>query len=132
MVVVVVEAAYWKREKGAKGSGKARVIVKPGSIARTGGSTPLSIYRSDPQERDEAVAQEVAPKTAEKRGAHLGPSIEGWARTRAHEALTLHLPIAHPREQSERGVSVNAARCGEGGSELGADFTSCVAKRNNR
>jgi hypothetical protein len=29
-----------------------------------------------------------------------------------HEALTLHSPIAHPREQSDLGGSVKAAWCG--------------------
>jgi hypothetical protein len=60
-------------------------------------STPSSICLSDPQGRDEAVAQEGAQNSV-KKGVHFGTHKSRVSVHASHEALTLHSPVAHPRE----------------------------------
>jgi hypothetical protein len=57
--MIVEKAAVGKREKeeGGRRSGKARVADQTAGMMERA-STPLSIYLSDPQGRDEAVTQE--------------------------------------------------------------------------
>ena len=74
-----------EEREGAKESRAETKLVR--SMVQQG-STALCICLSDPQERDEVVAQEAA-QTSVKKGVHLGPSIEG-----------------------DRGASVKAAWCG--------------------
>jgi hypothetical protein len=52
---------HWKREKEGEEVGKTRVADQTAGMTERA-STPLSICLSDPQRRDEAVAQEGAPK----------------------------------------------------------------------
>src|SRR5277367_1648166 len=66
------EDGRWKREKeGERGrrSGKARVADQTAGITERA-STPSSICLSDPQGRDEAVAQERAQNSV--KGVHFG------------------------------------------------------------
>jgi hypothetical protein len=58
-------------------------------------STPSSICLWDPQERDEAVAQEGAQNSA-KKGVHFGTHRSRVSVHASHEVLTLHSPVAHP------------------------------------
>src|SRR5271163_2856673 len=85
--MMVVEAASGKGRRSERKRESTR-SNQTGSMMQRG-STALSICL-DPQERDDAVAQEAAQTSVEK-GAHLGPSIEG-----------------------DRGASVKAAWCGRG------------------
>jgi hypothetical protein len=71
---MVVEAADGRGRRGGR-KRESRRSDQTGSMVQ-GGFYDLSICLSDPQERDEAVAQEASQTSAEK-GAHLGPSIEG-------------------------------------------------------
>src|SRR6266516_3821352 len=92
-------------------------------------STPLSICLSDPQGRDEAVAQEGAQNSVKKR-VHFGTHRSRVSVHASHEALTLHSPVAHPGSP----WLTLLARCeclkrhgvGERDGELGADFSSIV------
>ena len=83
-------------------------------------STPSSICMSDPQWRDETVAQEGA-QISVKKGVHFGTYRSRVSVHASHEALTLHslwLTLLVRRECLKRhGV-------GEHEGELGADFTS--------
>jgi hypothetical protein len=72
--MMVVEAAGGRRRRSKRKRESTR-SDQTGSIVQRG-STALSICLSDPQERDEAVAQEAA-QTSVKKGAYLGPSIDG-------------------------------------------------------
>jgi hypothetical protein len=70
------EGGRWKREKEGEEAVKARVADHTaGMMERI--STPLSIYRSDRQGRDEAVAQEGAQNSVKKESPFWDPSIEG-------------------------------------------------------
>jgi hypothetical protein len=88
----------------------------------------LSICLSDPQGRDEAVAQEGAPNSVKEEGPFWDPSIEG---ERAREPRG-----AHPRSP----WLTLLARCGclkrhgagEREGELEADFTSLVLPRDQK
>ena len=62
-------------ERGVRRSGKARVVDQTGMTERA--STPLSICLSDPQGRDEAVAQEGAQNSVKKGSPFWDPSVEG-------------------------------------------------------
>ena len=53
-------------------------------------ATPLSICLSDPQGRDEAVAQKGAQNSV-KKGVHFGTHKSRVSVHASHEALTLHL-----------------------------------------
>jgi hypothetical protein len=57
-------------EEEGRRSGKARVVDQTAGI-RERASTPLSIRLSDPQGRDDVVAQEGAQNNA-KKGVHFG------------------------------------------------------------
>jgi hypothetical protein len=62
--MMVEEDGRWKREKegeGGRRSGKARVADQTADMTEQA-STPSSICLSDPQGRDEPVAQEGAQK----------------------------------------------------------------------
>ena len=62
--------------EGERRSGKACVVDRTAGMVEQA-STFLSICLSDPQGRDEAVAQEGAQNSV-KKGVHFGtPSIEG-------------------------------------------------------
>ena len=75
------EGGRWKREEGKGGrkeggrSEKARVADQTADMTEQA-STPSSICLSDPQGRDEAVAQEGAQNSVRK-GPFWDPSIEG-------------------------------------------------------
>jgi hypothetical protein len=76
---MVEEGGRWKREKeGERGrrSGKARVADQTTGMAERA-STPSSTCLSDPQRRDEAVAQEGAQNSVKKESPFWDPSIEG-------------------------------------------------------
>jgi hypothetical protein len=60
----------WKREKVGEEVGKARVADQTAGMTERA-STPSSICLSDPQGRDEAVAQEGAQNSV-KKGVHFG------------------------------------------------------------
>jgi hypothetical protein len=93
--------------EGGRRSGKARVADQTAGMTERA-STPSSICLSDPQGRDEAVAQEGAQNRV-KKGVHFwDPSIEG---ERAREPRG-----AHPLARCER----------HGVGELRADFSSIV------
>jgi hypothetical protein len=60
------EGVRWKREKegeGGRRSGKAGIVGQTAGMTERA-SMPLNICLSDPQGRDEAVAQEREPKIA--------------------------------------------------------------------
>src|SRR5947209_15978351 len=91
---MMVEKAAGGREKRREKKRKARVPDQTKGHDGTG-FQPLSICLSDPQRRDEAVAQ-VGAQNNVKKGVHFGtPSIEG-KHAREPEALTIHSPVAHP------------------------------------
>src|SRR5213075_1289186 len=103
----------WKREKEGEGrrrSGKARVVDQTGGM-RERVSTLLSICLSDPQRRDEAVAQEGAQNSV-KKGVHLGTHRSRVSVHVSHEALTLGHPqspwitLGHPGSPCSRDASV--------------------------
>jgi hypothetical protein len=75
---MMVKGGRWKREKERKGgrSGKARVADQTADMTERA-STPSSICLSDPQGRDEAVAQEGAQKWCKERVSILGPIDRG-------------------------------------------------------
>jgi hypothetical protein len=76
---MVEEGGRWKREKegeGGRRSGKARVADQTAGVTERA-PTPSSICLSDPQERDEAVAQEGAQNSVKKGSPFWDPSIEG-------------------------------------------------------
>jgi hypothetical protein len=115
----------WKREKEGEEVGKARVTDQTAGMTERA-STPLSICLSDPQRRDEAVAQEGAQNSVKKGSPFWDPSKVSVHAS--HEALTLHSPCAHPGSPwltllvrceclKRHGVS-------EREGELGADFSS--------
>ena len=54
----------------------------------------------------------LEPKIAERKGVHFGYHRPRVSVHASHEALTLHLPVAHRRSPCSRGRSVKAARCG--------------------
>ena len=115
-------------EGGGRRSGKARVVDQTAGMAERA-STPLSICLSDPQGRDEAVAQEEAQNSV-KKGVHFWTHRSRVSVHASHEALTLHSPVAH---SGSPWVTL-LARCevlkrhgvGEREGELGADFSSLV------
>ena len=85
-------------------SGKTRVADQTAGVTeRT--FTPSSICLSDPQGRDEAVAQEGAQNSVEK-GVHFGIHRSRVSVHASHEALTLHSPVAHPVSHCSRDASV--------------------------
>ena len=94
------EGGRWKREKerrreeGGRRSGKACVTDQTAGVTERA-STPSSICLSDPQGRDEAVAQEGAQNSV-KKGVHFGTHKSRVSVHASHEALTLHSPVAHP------------------------------------
>ena len=112
--------------EGGRRSGKARVADQTAGMTERA-STPLSICLSDPQGRDEAVAQEGAQNSV-KKGVHFGTHRSRVSVHASHEALTLHSPVAHPGSP----WLTLLARCeclkrhgvGEREGELGADFSS--------
>ena len=118
--------------EGERRSGKACVIDRTAGMVEQA-STSLSICLSDPQGRDEAVAQERAQNSVKKR-VHFGTHRSRVSVHASHEALTLHSPVAHPRSP----WLTLLARCGclkrhgvgEREGELGADFTSLVLPRH--
>ena len=57
------EGGRWKEGEGGRRSGKARIVDQTAGMTERA-SMPLSICLSDPQGRDEAVAQEREPKIA--------------------------------------------------------------------
>ena len=76
--MMVGKAAVGKREKeeeGGRRSGKARVADQTAGMTERA-STPSSICLSDPQGRDEAVAQEGAQNSVKKGSPFWDPSIE--------------------------------------------------------
>jgi hypothetical protein len=79
---------------GGRRSGKSRVVDQTAGIGERA-STPLSICLSDPQGRDDAVAQEGAQNNV-KKGVHFGThrsrvSVHAshWALIRRSPCLTL-------------------------------------------
>jgi hypothetical protein len=125
------EGSRWKREKegGRRRSGKACVADQTAGMMEQA-STPSSICLSDPQGRDEAVAQERAQNSVKKGCPFWDPSIEG---ERAHEPWG-----AHPSLTRRSPWLTLLARCeclkrhgvGEREGELRADFTSIVLPRS--
>jgi hypothetical protein len=83
--------------EGGRRSGKACVIDQTASMTERA-STPSSIYLSDLQGRDEAVAQEGAQNSI-KKGVHFETHRSRVSVHASHEALTLHLPVAHPARE---------------------------------
>ena len=115
------EGGRWKREKEERRSGKARVADQTAGMTEQA-STPSSICLSDPQGRDEAVAQEGAQNSVKKR-VHFGTHRSRVSVHASHEALTVWLTLLARCECLKRhGV-------GEREGELGADFTSLVLPR---
>jgi hypothetical protein len=100
------EGGRWEREEGEGGrrSGKVRVADQTADITERA-STPSSICLSDPQGRDEAVAQEGAQNSV-KKGVHFGTHKSRLSVHASHEVLTLHSPVAHPGSPCLRGTSV--------------------------
>jgi len=96
------EGGRWKRER-EKRSGKSRVVDQTAGMAERV-STPLSICLSDPQGRDEAVAQEGA-KNSVKNGVHFERARKPRGAHLTHPSLTL----AHPTREVR---SIKAAWCG--------------------
>jgi hypothetical protein len=68
--MMVEKAAVGRREREGEEAGKARVADQTAGMTERV-STPLSICLSDPQGRDEAVAQEGAQNSV-KKGVHFG------------------------------------------------------------
>ena len=84
------EGGRWKREKEGerrRRSGKARVADQTAGTTERA-STPSSICLSDPQGRDEAVAQERAQNSVKKR-AHFGTHRSRVSVHANHEAITI-------------------------------------------
>jgi hypothetical protein len=86
---MMVEKAGVERRRRRR-SGKARVVDQTAGMAERA-STPLSICLSDPQGRDEAVAQKGAQNSV-KKGVHFGTHKSRVSVHASHEALTLHSP----------------------------------------
>jgi hypothetical protein len=102
-----------KREKEREEAGKHALLIK------TAGMTERAICLSDPQGRDEAVAQEGAQNSV-KKGVHFGTHRSRVSVHASHEALTLSLTLLARCECLKRhGV-------GEREGELGANFSSIV------
>jgi hypothetical protein len=91
--VIVVEKAAVEGGEGRRRSGKAHVVDQTAGMTEQA-STPLSICLSDPQGRDEAVAQEGAQNSV-KKGVHFGAHRSRASVHASHEALTL----AHPARE---------------------------------
>jgi hypothetical protein len=83
----------WKGEKEGEEVGKARVADQTAGMAERA-STPSSICMSDPQGRDEAVAQKGAQNSLKKGSPFWDPSkVSVHASHRgAHPSLTLRSP----------------------------------------
>jgi hypothetical protein len=117
--------------EGGRRSWKARVVDQTAGMAGRA-STPLSICLSDPQGRDEAVAQKGAQNSV-KKGVHFRTYRSRVSVHASHEALTLHSPVAHRRSSwltlLARWECLKRHGVGEGESELGADFSSLVLPR---
>ena len=97
--IMVEEGGRWEREKegeGGRRSGKARVADQTAGMAERA-STPSSICLSDPQRRDEAVAQEGAQNSVKKKSPFWDPSVEG-ERGELHFAMNISCS-ATPRFQ---------------------------------
>src|SRR5271155_200815 len=97
-------------------------------------ATPLSICLSDPQGRDEAVAQEGAQNSV-KKGVHFGTHRSRVSVHASHEALTHRSPwltLTHPYSPwltlLARCECLKRQSVGEREGELGADFSYCAAK----
>ena len=122
------EGGRWKREKegGGRRSGKARVVDQTAGMMERA-FTSSSICLSDPQGRDEAVAQEGAQNSVKKR-VHFGTHRSRVSVHASHEALTLHSPVAHPGSPwltlLVRCECLKRHGVGEREGELGADFSS--------
>ena len=114
--------------EGGRRSGKARVVDQTAGMTERA-STPLNICLSDPQGRDETVAQEGVQNSV-KKGVYFGTHRSRVSVHASHEALTLHSPVAHPSlTLLARCECLKRHGVGEREGELGADFTSLVPQR---
>ena len=108
------EGGRWKRER-EKEAGNHALSIKL-RVWRNGVSTPLSICLSDPQGREEAVAQEGA-KNSVKNGVHFERAPKPRGAHLTHPSLTWLTLLARCEVLKRHGV-------GERESEPGADFGS--------
>jgi hypothetical protein len=114
-----------EEREGARRTEKTRVVDQTASMAERA-STPLNIFLSDPQGRDEAVAQEGAQNSV-KKGLHFGTHRSRVSVHASHEALTLHFTRRSPwLALLARCECLKRHGVGEREGELGADFTAIV------
>jgi hypothetical protein len=114
--------------EGGRRSEKARVTDQTAGMTERV-STPSSTCLSDPQGRDEAVAQEGAQNSVKKRVHFWDPSIEGEC---AREPRSVHPSLTHRSPWLTLLARCECLRrhgVGEREGELGADFSSIVSSR---
>jgi hypothetical protein len=93
--MMVEKTAVGRGEKEGEEARKHALLIQTAGMTERA-SAPLSICLSDPQGRDEAVAQEGAQNSV-KMGVHFGTHRSRVSVHASHEALTRHSPVAHGR-----------------------------------